>query len=139
MKVKEIQTRLTSKGLKITPQRIAILNAILTLNNHPTADEIVAFVHKDNPNIAVGTVYQTLDVFIENKLVKRVKTDRDVMRYDGIISGHHHLYCSECDLIEDYFDDELDLLLKEYFKKKEIKGFKMEDIVLQIRGTFDKC
>lgn len=80
-----------------------------------------------------------LDTLIENNLVKRVNTDRDVMRYDGIMEKHHHLYCIECDIIEDYVDEELDLLLKEYFKKKEIKGFQIKDIILQLNGTFNKC
>ena len=61
------------------------------------------------------------------------------MRYDGIIEAHHHLYCSSCDLIEDYVDKELDEFLTDYFKSKKITGFKIEEIVLQIRGTFDKC
>jgi Fur family peroxide stress response transcriptional regulator len=61
------------------------------------------------------------------------------MRYDGIMENHHHLYCTECDLIEDYVDKELDQLLHEYFKKKNLGEFKLEDIVVQIRGTFDKC
>ena len=61
------------------------------------------------------------------------------MRYDGVVENHHHLYCSECDLIEDYHDEELDKLLQNHFKNKNIEGFKMEDIVLQIRGKFEKC
>lgn len=76
---------------------------------------------------------------VENGLIRKVKTDKDIMRYDGIVENHHHFYCSECDLIEDYIDEDLDNLLKNHFKDKNIKGFKIEDIVLQIRGTFDKC
>ncbi len=135
----EIRNRLTDNGLKVTPQRVAILEAIIALNNHPTAENIIDFIRKNHPNIATATVYKVLDILIENKLIKRVKTDRDIMRYDGIIEHHHHLYCSECDLIEDYMDEELDELLKEYFKKKNFKGFYVEDFILQIRGTFDKC
>ena len=75
----------------------------------------------------------------DNNLVKKVKTDKEIMRYDGVVEDHHHLYCSECDLIEDYHDEELDKLLQNHFKNKNIEGFKMEDIVLQIRGKFEKC
>lgn len=75
----------------------------------------------------------------DNNLVKKVKTDKEIMRYDGVVENHHHLYCSECDLIEDYHDEELDKLLQNHFKNKNIEGFKMEDIVLQIRGKFEKC
>jgi Fur family transcriptional regulator, peroxide stress response regulator len=135
----DLNKKLSIKGLKITPQRIAVLEAIYTLNNHPTAENIIDFVHKKLPNVATGTVYQILDTLVDNKIVKRVKTDKDIMRYDGITDHHHHLYCSECELIEDYFDEKLDNLLKEYFKNNSFKGFTIEDIVLQIRGTFDKC
>ena len=135
----EIRNRLTDNGLKVTQQRVAILEAIIALNNHPTAENIIDFIRKNHPNIATATVYKVLDILIENKLIKRVKTDRDIMRYDGIMEHHHHLYCSECDLIEDYMDEELDELLKEYFKKKNFKGFYVEDFIVQIRGTFDKC
>jgi len=139
LSIEEIRIKLSEKGLKVTPQRMAILDAIYKLGSHPTADNIIEFIRQSNPNIASGTVYKVLDTLIENKLVKRVTTDRDVMRYDGIMENHHHLYCSECDLIEDYVDEELDEVLKEYFRKKKFNGFKLEDIVVQIRGTFDKC
>ena len=135
----KIRDLFVEKGLKITPQRIAILEAIYILDNHPTVEDIVTYIRQDNPNIAKGTVYKVLDTLEENQLVNKVKTDKEIMRYDGIVENHHHLYCSECDLIEDYYDEELDELLKNHFRNKNIEGFKMEDIVLQIRGTFDKC
>ena len=137
--IENIRNKLSEKGLKVTPQRISILEAIYSLNNHPTADNIIEFIRVSHPNIATGTVYKVLDTLVENKLIKKVKTDRDILRDDGIVDNHHHIYCSECDLIEDYKDEELDVLLKEYFNKKQFEGFKLEDIVVQIRGTFDKC
>lgn len=139
IKSKDIKNSLLEKGLKITPQRMAILEAIYSLNNHPTAENIIEYIRIAHPNIATGTVYKVLETLVEKKIIKKVKTDKDFMRYDGIIENHHHLYCSECDLIEDYRDDELDELLRNHFKNKNIAGFKIEDIVLQIRGSFDKC
>jgi len=137
--IENIRNKFSEKGLKITPQRVVILEAIYKLNNHPTADNIIEYIRESHPNIATGTVYKVLDTLVENGLIKKVTTDKDVMRYDGIIENHHHLYCSECDLIEDYKDEELDELLHNHFKNKNIEGFKIEDIVLQIRGTFNKC
>jgi Fur family peroxide stress response transcriptional regulator len=134
----DIRNKLLEKELKVTPQRIAILDAIYKLGGHPTVDKIVDYIHQNNPNIASGTVYKVLDTLIENKLVKRVTTDRDVMRYDGIMERHHHLYCMESDRIEDYVDEELDKLLNDYFKNKHLQGFDIKEIVLQIKGTFDK-
>ena len=137
--IENIRNKFSEKGLKITPQRVVILEAIYKLNNHPTADNIIEYIRESHPNIATGTVYKVLETLVENSLIRKVKTDKDIMRYDGIVENHHHLYCSECDLIEDYLDEELDKLLKNHFKNKNIKGFKIEDIVLQIRGTFNKC
>ncbi len=139
LSIEDIRKKLSEKGLKVTPQRLAILDAIYKVGGHPTADNIIEHIRKNNPNIASGTVYKVLDTLIENNLVKRVTNDRDVMRYDGKMDKHHHLYCIECDIIEDYVDEELDTLLKNYFKKKEIEGFHIQDFVLQIKGTFDKC
>ncbi len=132
-----IKSRLAEKGLKITPQRLAILEAIYGLSNHPTAENIIEYIRQKHPNIATGTVYKVLETLVESGLIKKVNTDRDVMRYDGIMETHHHLYCSESNLIEDYHDNELDELLKKYFESKQLSGFKPVEFVLQIKGTFE--
>lgn len=133
----QISQKLKDSGLKVTPQRHAILEAVYTIGNHPTADQIIDFIRRAHPGIATGTVYNVLDALVENKLVRRVKTDKDAMRYDGILQKHHHIYCVETDRIEDYFDDELDDLLQDYFSKKKLTNFKIEDINLQIKGNFN--
>lgn len=129
--------KLKEKGLKVTPQRVAIYDAIVKLKNHPTADNIIAYIKANHPNISVGTVYKVLDSLVENDLLKKVKTEKDIMRYDAILSNHHHLYCSETDRIEDYEDEALNKLINAYFKKNKIKNFKVQDIKLQITGTFN--
>jgi len=137
--IEHIHRHLTEKGLRITPQRLAIMEAVYALDNHPTADQIIAFIRKTHPNIASGTVYNVLETLEQNQLIKKVTTDSGVMRYDGVLESHHHLYCTECDVIEDYVDEELNSLLNTYFESKQIKGFHIHEFVLQIRGTFDKC
>jgi len=134
---KQISQKLKDAGLKVTPQRHAILEAVYTLDNHPTADQIFDFIRKTHPGIATGTVYNVLDTLVENKLVRRVKTDKDAMRYDGILQKHHHIYCAETERIEDYFDEELDALLQDYFSNKKLSNFRIEDIILQIKGNFN--
>lgn len=131
-----IRDTLTKKGLRVTPQRIAIYEAILKLNNHPTADDIAAFIKQDHPNIATGTVYKVLESLVENGLIIKVKTERDVMRYDAILENHHHLYDAESDRIADYYNEEINELLSEYFRKNGIPDFEIGDIKLQIIGKF---
>ena len=138
MKAEEISSRLIDKGLRVTPQRIAILDAIIRLNNHPIAENIIEYIRKNHPNISVATVYKVLDALVENGLIIKVKTEKDIMRYDAVMESHHHIYCSDSDRIEDYKDNELNELLENYFKKKKIPDFKIEDIKLQIIGKYIK-
>jgi len=129
---------LKEKGLKVTPQRVAIYEAIISLKNHPTAENIIEYIKINHPNISVGTVYKVLDSLIENSLLKKVKTEKDIMRYDAVLSNHHHLYCTETERIEDYEDESLNELINNYFKNKKIKNFMVQDIKLQITGKFNK-
>ena len=138
MTIPTINLQLKEKGLKVTPQRMAILEAICEMKNHPTAEQIIGYIKTNHPNISVGTVYKVLDTLAENNLVKKVKTEKDVMRYDAVMSNHHHLYCAETDRIEDYDDDELNNMIIDYFKKKKIRNFKIQDIKLQITGKFTR-
>ena len=129
--------KLKEKGLKVTPQRVAIYEAIVKLNNHPAAENVIDYIKKNHSNISIGTVYKVLDSLVENSLLKKVKTEKDIMRYDAVITNHHHLYCAETDRIEDYGDDKLNTLISDYFKKNKIKNFKVQDIKLQITGQFN--
>ena len=122
------------KGLKVTPQRISVLEAIYKLGNHPTAENIMEYIRKNHPNISTATIYKVLDAFVACGLINRVVTEKNIMRYDAIMEKHHHLYFSDSDKIEDYKDDDLNRLLEAYFEKKNIPGFKIEDLKLQIIG-----
>jgi len=132
----EITSKLSVAGLKITPQRIAVLEAVIELRNHPTAEKVIDFIKNNHPNIATGTVYKTLETFVEKGLIKKVKTDRDIMRYDAITEPHYHLYSSASDRIEDFMDPELHKIIEKYFETHKIPNFKIEDIKLQIIGEF---
>lgn len=131
----ELRVSLNKKGLKVTPQRIAVLEAVLTLN-HPSTDRILEYVHLNFPGVARGTAYNILESFVEKGLICKVKTDNGVMRYDAVLEKHHHLYCVECDVVEDYYDEELGTLLENYFANKKIANFLIDDIKLQIVGKF---
>lgn len=129
--------KLQEKGLKVTPQRLAIYEAIVELKNHPTAENVIEYIRVNHPNISVGTVYKVLDSLVDNNLLNKVKTEKDIMRYDAVLSNHHHLYCAKTDRIEDYEDEKLNSLINDYFKKHRIKNFQVQDIKLQITGKFN--
>jgi len=132
----KIRNLISGKGLKVTPQRMRVLEAIYLLDNHPTAENILENIRRNDPNIGYGTVYKVLETLVEHNLIVKVKTEKDVMRYDGILENHHHLYCKQCDYIEDYHNEKLDKLLTDFFHENEIDNFIIEDIKLSINGNF---
>jgi Fur family transcriptional regulator, peroxide stress response regulator len=136
--IQEIASRLQSAELKLTPQRIAVMQALLASHSHPTAEEIFKQVSQNIPGLSPTTVYNVLDIFVKKGLIKRVKTEHGVMRYDAVTDNHHHLYCESSDRMEDFQDPELDQLLVDYFSKKKIQGFRLKDVKLQIVGEFEK-
>lgn len=134
--VTKYHNQLRDAGLKVTPQRVAVLDAVDLFRHHPSSEEIAAEVRKNYPSIATGTVYNILDLLVSKDIIKRVKTEKGVMLYDAVRDKHHHLYCAESERVEDYFDEELDALLEDFFNKKEIRGFEIDDIQLQLVGKF---
>lgn len=127
---------LAKHNLKMTPQRIAILEVILNIENHPDAEKITDYLRLTYPSISLATIYKTLDTFTKKGIIRKVATDKESMKYDAITERHHHLYSSESDRIEDFYDEELNVLLDEFLKKKKIPNFKVEDIKLHITGKF---
>ena len=133
----ELKNRLSERGLKVTSRRLSIMMAINDLK-HPTADEILNYIRKVHPGTATATVYKALNVLAEKKVINKLHTEGGIIRYDAITESHHHLYCEEINRLEDYNNEELTLILKEYFKKKKIKNFTIRDFKLQIIGNFTR-
>jgi Fur family peroxide stress response transcriptional regulator len=138
MNQEEAREWLAKGGLRVTPQRLAVIEALFALRNHPTAEQITGYVHRLHPNIATGTIYNILETLVEKGILSKVKTSQDAMRYDAVPERHHHLYCSHSNRIEDYYDESLTSLLADYFRDHEIPGFTVDEISLQINGRFTK-
>jgi Fur family peroxide stress response transcriptional regulator len=136
MAKKDVIKILADNNLKITPQRTAVLEVIMELTNHPSAENIVDYIRLNFPHVPIGTVYKILDIFVKKSIIQRVKTGNNIIRYDAVKKPHHHLYCDDSDQIEDYYDDELNKILSDYFRKKRIHNFTIEDFKVQIVGKF---
>ena len=133
---KEVVKILIDNGLRVTPQRIAILEVLLGLDNHPTAETIVEYIRLNHPNISMATVYNCLETYTRKGIINKVRIGEEIMRYDPIHEKHHHLYSSDTERIEDYTDDKLYDLIYKYLKNKKIPNFEVRDIRVQINGRF---
>jgi Fur family peroxide stress response transcriptional regulator len=100
----------TSKqyGLKITPQRTAIVQELLKAKDHPTADDIYQRIVKKIPNISFDTVNRTLLTFSKIGLIKVVEGYGQAKQYDPDLGPHHHFRCIRCGRIIDFHNEDYD-------------------------------
>ena len=135
---------LKKNGLKVTTQRVAILEVLSSRpGKHLTAEEIYDFVKKKYPDIGLATVYRTIQVLSDLNLIDKLNLDDGYVRYeigkkDNEDNGHHHhhLICLECGSIFSFQDDLLEAL-EEHIE--ETLGFKVVDHEVKLYGHCKKC
>lgn len=98
-----IENLLRNRGLRVTPQRLAVLEVIRSSREHPTAEEIYEIVRLEHPAISLNTIYKSLDAFEGSGLVQRFTIgDRSNYRYDFATHSHVHHHCSQCGRVSDW-------------------------------------
>lgn len=97
-----IAALLREKGLKVTPQRIAIYQMLKNTKCHPTADTIYQALSPANPAMSLATVYKTLDSFQSVDLVQQLNVGNNCSRYDAEIKSHPHFICTQCNQVIDF-------------------------------------
>ena len=135
MNTLQLEERIRQAGLKVTPQRINVLN-ILTESDHPSAEEIMGIIRKKYSSISTGTIYHILDVFVENGIIRKVPNEGESMRYDAVLSHHHHLLDVNSGAIRDLFDEDISDMVNQYFEEHPVSGFEIEDVKLNLIGKF---
>src|SRR5690242_17252458 len=108
----EFIQRCRQGGLAVTPQRIAIIKALLSSAEHPRADTVFATVRREHPTISLATVHRTLETLCEIGEARKVTTLHDSARYDGNVTPHHHVVCDECRKVRDIEIPGLQRMLK---------------------------
>lgn len=83
---------LRSHGINPTHQRIEIAYALFARGEHLSADRILALVNSRHSETSKATVYNTLNLFLEKKLVREVIVDPHKVFYDPNTDAHHHIY-----------------------------------------------
>jgi Fur family peroxide stress response transcriptional regulator len=87
----DIEQLLNDHGVKPTPQRAVITDFLVHTHSHPTADDVFAAVADKLPvTLSRATVYNTLSVLVQAKVIQEVFTEPGKARYDANLSDHHH-------------------------------------------------
>ena len=124
------------KGLPVTSQRRTVLEVLLRRSDHPTADQIYEAVQACIAQISRRTVYRVLDTLVEFGLIRQVHHPGATVRFDGMISRHHHLVCIRCHKIVDLESSTLD---KVSLPPSKQQGFAIHDFSVQFMGVCPDC
>ena len=108
----EFVARCRKRGIAVTPQRLAVIHALLAAENHPSADELCAVVRRRHPHVSLATVHRILEQFCEVGEARKVTLLHDVARYDGNVEPHHHVLCVRCRRVHDIEMPAMDRLLE---------------------------
>lgn len=95
-------------GLKVTPQRVAVYQALVESSDHPSAENVFRSVREVLPNISMDTVNRTLLTLQKIGAAITVEGSGDAKRYDGHLEDHQHFKCLRCKKIVDIFDETFD-------------------------------
>ena len=133
---------LKSKGLKVTGQRLAVLEVLQQrVDEHLTAEEIFDLVRNDHPDIGLATVYRTIQLLSDMGLIDKLSLDDGFTRYEigkSSPSGHrhHHLICLNCNRVFSFEKDFMEPLENEINK---LTGFKVVNHEVKLYGYCKDC
>ena len=131
--MKETAQILREKGLKVTPQRIAVYNMLMNTYEHPNAEMIYKSLEPTNPTMSLATVYKTLDFFKQLGLVQELNVGEPSSRYDAVVQCHPHTVCKVCGKVEDLHMEELTDVAKKLVPGLDFE-VEMEQLIL-----YGKC
>lgn len=95
-KTLDIPKYLIEHGVKPSYQRIRILDYFSKSKSHPTVNEIYDSVISEVPTLSKTTVYNTLNLFVKNKIIREILIEENEVRYDWATSEHGHFKCESC-------------------------------------------
>jgi len=132
----EFEDRCRRKGLKVTPQRIAVYQALVGSHEHPSAETVFHQVRQSQPTISLDTVNRTLLTLAQMGLACLVEGSVDAKRFDANQESHQHFKCIRCRRIVDFHHPPFD---KVQTPPGFGKGFQVLRKTVYFEGICDRC
>jgi Fur family peroxide stress response transcriptional regulator len=124
------QQRLQKAGIHPSAQRVAVAEYVLSTHEHPSADLVWRRVRETFPWISRATVYNTLNLFVEKRLLQRLNLAEDHVVFDPIIENHHHFIDEATGAIHDVPFEKVQVCNIE-----SLRGYEVHDYQVVMRGT----
>jgi Fur family peroxide stress response transcriptional regulator len=126
-------------GLKMTPQRQAIVRVFAGDESHPTAQELFERLRGEFPTMSFATVYNTLDALVSAGLGGTLRLG-GAARFDPNTSAHHHAVCDRCGAVHDVPAETLTPTSATVRRlRKSAGGFSVRAVEQVYRGLCAKC
>jgi Fur family peroxide stress response transcriptional regulator len=124
------------RGIRVTPQRLAVYRALAEDLTHPTAENVHARLLPVMPTLSLATVYRILVSLEGEGLIRRVSTLDGVGRFDANLDAHQHLVCRVCGGMTDFEEASLARIR---VPRSAAPGFTAEGLDIRIIGLCDAC
>ena len=134
----QFRTYLKSKGFRFTNERRLILQEIMKLHDHFDPEDLVMKLRKKDAGVSRTSVYRTLPLLVESRIVRKTPCDRMSGHYEHVFGhGHHdHLLCLGCGRIIEFYDNSIEKLQERIVRKEH---FEMTGHRLVISGFCRDC
>jgi len=124
---------LKGKNVRLSHQRVKVLEYLDRNRIHPTADQIYCALHAEMPSLSRTTVYNALNSLVNADLVKMLTIESNEARYDIVTETHGHFKCEQCGKIQDFPID-----LQE-INPEGLKGCKIQQKNVYFKGLCRDC
>ena len=128
-----LKEKIKEAGLKATPQRIAVYEAMRKLG-HACVDMVAEEIKHTYPTLTIATIYNVLESFVNSGLLVRRFSSNNKMYFDVNVYEHAHFYDTNENAYEDFHDPELVKLVMEYISSKKIDNFDIKSVDIQLVG-----
>ena len=131
--LEELSNELKENNIRITHQRLKVLEYLSNSKDHPTAEQIYNALKKEVPSLSKTTIYNILNYLSELNLIRVLAIDENEAHFDAVKENHGHFKCSSCNKIYD-FDIDIDSI-----DIKELDDFKINEKLVYYKGICSGC
>ena len=136
---RQYQSILAEAGIRPSIQRIAVYSWLCEHPIHPDVETVYDALNPIYPTLSKTTVYNTLKLFEEKKIVQSIKIEDDKLRFDAEMKDHLHFKCIKCNGIFDVFAGTEVSQLFNNISTMIPKGFSISKIQTNLWGICQNC
>jgi len=133
-----LREHLRSRNLRVTPERLDVLEGVLDREGHFDAEELLAHLRSNDKSVSRATLYRTLDHLSDAGLVHKHHFEEGHALFEHVYgrSHHDHIVCDRCGTVIEFVSEEIEALQEQICRQH---GFRVLRHVHQLFGVCHNC